>query len=149
MYFGAHDDMVTTGRLEHVRDELRGDGRAALVLFVLAGIRKQWEYRSDALCARDLARVDHDAEFHEPGVNLATRGVDDIDVVVADLVSLALDSPRFFLEIGNGCTDSAMRTVVSPPTPRWPISPLERGRPILDGGWRGERRRTVVTTVWR
>lgn len=90
----AHDDMVAPALLDHVRDELCGNRRAALVLLVLARVREEREHRRDAPRARDLARVDHDAELHERRVHRRLRGVaarvDDVHVVVPD----GLDDPH-------------------------------------------------------
>ena len=76
--------MVAAGLLQHVRDELRGDGSAALVLLVLTGIGEQGDDRGNALRARDFAGVDHDTDLHEGSVYLATPRVDDVDVVLAN-----------------------------------------------------------------
>ena len=75
--------MVAPGLLEHVGDELGRDRRAALVLLVLARVREEGHDGGDALRARDLARVDHDAQLHERRVDLAAAGVDDVHVVLA------------------------------------------------------------------
>ena len=79
---GTHDDMVAAGLLQHVRDQLRGDGCATLVLLVLAGIGEQGDDRGNALRTRDLARVYHNAHLHERGVHLPTPRVDDVHIVL-------------------------------------------------------------------
>ena len=73
--------MVAAGLLQHVRDELRGDGSAALVLLVLTGVGEQGDDRGNALRARDLAGVDHNAHLHERGVHLPAARVDDVHIV--------------------------------------------------------------------
>ena len=73
--------MVTSRLLQHVRNELRSNRCAALVLLVLAGVGEQRHHRRDALRARDLAGVDHDAQFHERRVDLPAAGVDDVHIV--------------------------------------------------------------------
>jgi len=65
----THNDVVTAGLVEHVGDELGGDGRARLVLLVLAGVEEVGDDGGDAARRRDAARVDHDAELHERGVD--------------------------------------------------------------------------------
>ena len=75
--------MVAARLLQHVRHELGGDGGPALVLLVLAGVGEERDDGRDALCARDLAGVDHDAELHERGVDVAIAGIDDVHIVFA------------------------------------------------------------------
>lgn len=107
----THDDMVAARLLEHVRDELRGDGCAALVLLVLARVREEREDGGDALRARDFAGMDHYADLHERGVDLAAPGVDDVHVVLAhglDHADLGLPDPAFRdVRLAQGDTEPA------------------------------------------
>ena len=75
--------MVAAGLLQHVRDELRGDGSATLVLLVLSGVREEGEDGGDALRAGNLAGMDHDTHFHKRGVDGAAASIDDVDIVFA------------------------------------------------------------------
>jgi hypothetical protein len=104
----THDDMITSRLLQHVRDELRRDRRAALVLLVLAGVWKEGHDGGDALRARDFAGVHHNAELHERRVDLATSRVDDVHVVLAhgfDDAHMALAYPAL-LHFGAAEWDS-------------------------------------------
>ena len=60
----AHNDVIATRLLYHVGNKFRCNRRPTLVFFVLSGIRKQWQYRSDPSCACYLAGMYHNAEFH-------------------------------------------------------------------------------------
>jgi len=65
--------MVAPGSLKHVGHEFGCDGRARLVLLVLARI---WEVRNhgcDPACRCRLACIDHDQELHEGIVDVAWR----------------------------------------------------------------------------
>ena len=74
------DDVVAAGRLQHVRDELGRDGRARLVLLVLARVREVGDDGGDAARRGRLAGVDHDEELHEAVVDFARgRGLEDED----------------------------------------------------------------------
>lgn len=74
--------MVTTRFLQHVRDKFGCYRCTAFVLLVLAGIGEERNDRCDALRTRDLARVYHDAQFHERRVDLAAAGVDNVHIVL-------------------------------------------------------------------
>jgi hypothetical protein len=80
----THHNVVASRFLKHVCDEFGRDRRPTLVLFVLARIGEEGDDGRNPLCAGDLTGVDHDAKLHEGGVYLATAGVDDIDVILAD-----------------------------------------------------------------
>jgi len=58
-------------------------GARLLSFFVLACVREQWDDCSDPLRARDLASMDHNAEFHQGCINVPAPGVDDIYIVLA------------------------------------------------------------------
>lgn len=78
------DDVVATGSLEHIRDELRGNGSTALILLVLASIRKAWDDGGDSSRRRRLARIYHDQQLHQAIVHLAGgRALDNEDILVA------------------------------------------------------------------
>jgi len=68
------DDVVAAGGLQHVRDELGGDGGARLVLLVLARVGEVGDHGGDAARGGGLARVDHDEELHEAVVDFARGG---------------------------------------------------------------------------
>ena len=78
------DDVVAARDGEHVGDELRGDGRAALVLFVHACVRVARDDGGDAAGRGTLARGDEDEELHEVVVHVAAGRLQDKDVLVAD-----------------------------------------------------------------
>jgi hypothetical protein len=79
----THDEVVTTRLLYHVRHQLCRDRRTTLVLFILACVREQWDDRRDSLGTGNLARVDHDAQFHQRSVHGPAARVDDVHVVLA------------------------------------------------------------------
>jgi hypothetical protein len=88
------DDVVAAGDGEHVGDELGGDGRTAHVLFVHARVGIARDDGGDAACRGALARGDEDEEFHEVVVDVATGGLEDKDVLVADrLENFDVDLP--------------------------------------------------------
>lgn len=76
--------MVAASPLDHICDELGGDGCTALVLLVLTSVGKQWDDSSYTLRARNLAGVDHNAKFHKRRVDRPTAGVDDVDIRFTD-----------------------------------------------------------------
>jgi len=78
------DDMVAAGDGEHVGDELGGNGRAALILFVHARIRIAWDDGGDAAGSSTLARGNEDEELHEVIVDVATSGLKYKDVLIAN-----------------------------------------------------------------
>ena len=78
------DDVVAAGYGEHVGDELGGNGCPALVFFVHAGVRVAWNDGSDAAGRSTLARGNEDEKLHEVVVHVATGGLEDKDVLVAD-----------------------------------------------------------------
>ncbi len=74
------NNMITAGRLQHIRNQFRGDGSPGFVFLVLARVREVWNDGGDAPGGRSLARVDHDKELHEPVVDVAGgRGLEDED----------------------------------------------------------------------
>lgn len=79
----THYDMVAPRLLQHICDELSGNRCPALVFLVLASVGEERDHCSNAFCACDFAGVDHNAKFHEGGVDLATSGVDDVHIVLS------------------------------------------------------------------
>ncbi|GMS87224.1 hypothetical protein PENTCL1PPCAC_9399 [Pristionchus entomophagus] len=75
------DDVVGSRDGEHVGDQLGGDGRARLVLLVLARVREARYDRGHSARGGDLAGVDHDEQLHEVVVDLAGRRLDDVHVL--------------------------------------------------------------------
>ena len=74
------DDVVAAGRLQHVGGELGRDGRARLVLLVLARVGEVGDDGGDAACRCRFAGVDHDHELHQAVVDVAwSRGLEDED----------------------------------------------------------------------
>lgn len=68
------DDVVAARRLQHVGHELGGDGRARLVLFVLARVGEVGDHGGDAPRGGGAAGVDDDEELHEAVVDVAGGG---------------------------------------------------------------------------
>lgn len=79
----TYNDMITTRLLNHVRYQLRRDGRSTLVFLVLSGIWKERNNGRYSLRACNFACMYHDAKLHEGGVNLSTSCVDDIDILLS------------------------------------------------------------------
>lgn len=75
--------MVTAAALKHIRHELRSYRGSTLVLLVLSCIWEKWQDGCDAFCACYLTCVDHDAELHQRGIDLAKASVDNVHVVFA------------------------------------------------------------------
>ena len=74
------DDVVAAGRLQHVGDQLGRDGRARLVLLVLARVGEVGDDGRDAPRRGRLARRDDDQQLHDVVVDLAgRRGLQDED----------------------------------------------------------------------
>jgi len=76
----AHNNMVAPSFLDHIRHQFCRDRCSTLVLLVLSRI---WEQRNDCrnpLSARNLACMNHNAQFHERRVYCTTSSVDNIDV---------------------------------------------------------------------
>lgn len=80
----TYHNVVASRLLEHIGDQLGCDRRPTFVLLVLTRVGEERDDGGDSLCAGDLAGVDHDAELHERGVDLATPGVYDINVILAN-----------------------------------------------------------------
>jgi hypothetical protein len=79
------DDVVGTGDLEHVCQQLGRDGGTALVLLVLAGVGKVWQHQRDATGASGAAGVAHDEHLHDAVVDLAGRRAgNDKDVLITN-----------------------------------------------------------------
>ena len=78
------DDMVAAGDSEHVGDELGGDRRAALVLFIHTRVGIARDDGGDAAGSRALARGNEDEKLHEVVVDVATGRLEDKDVLVAN-----------------------------------------------------------------
>jgi hypothetical protein len=89
----THNKVVTSRALQHVCYKLCGDGRATLVLFVLARIGEKGDHGGDPPRAGNFACVNHDAEFHERGIDRVAAGLDYVDVILADRFE---DSDRRF-----------------------------------------------------
>ncbi len=64
MQVDAHD-AVGAGGFQQVEDETAGDGLAAAVLLVLAGVSEQRADRGDGARGGALQRIDHDELFHD------------------------------------------------------------------------------------
>ena len=75
---------VGTGGLDHVGDELRRDGVAALGLAILPGIAEIGHDGGDAARGGALAGVDHDEQLHQMVVDGLAGGLDEEDVAAAD-----------------------------------------------------------------
>ena len=64
MQIDAHDAVGACG-LEQVKHQTAGDGLAAAVLLILAGIAQQRADRGDGTGGSALQRIDHDELFHD------------------------------------------------------------------------------------
>lgn len=80
----THNNVVASRLLEHIRDEFGGYRCSTFILFVLTRIGEEGYDGSNSLCAGDLTGMDHDTKFHERGVDLATTGVHDVNVILAN-----------------------------------------------------------------
>jgi hypothetical protein len=89
----THDKVVTPRALQHICHKLCGDGRTTLVFLVLARVGKEGNHGGNPLRAGDFARVNHDAEFYEGGIDRVAASLDDVDVIFADRFE---DSDRRF-----------------------------------------------------
>lgn len=85
--------MVTPRALQHVCHKLCGDRCATLILLILARIGEEGNHGGDPPCAGNLACMNHDAEFHEGGIDRVAAGLDDVDVIFANRFE---DSDRRF-----------------------------------------------------
>ena len=73
-------ETYTAGGLQHIRDEARGYGGAALVLLVLARVGEIGDHGGDAAGTGSTAGVDHYQHLHEPVVDVAGgRSLEDED----------------------------------------------------------------------
>ena len=93
----TYDEVVAPRALQHVCHKLRGDWRATLVLLVLARIGEEGDHSGDPLSAGNLACVNHDAKFHERGVDRVAASLDNVDIIFADRLE---DSDRRFTDRG-------------------------------------------------
>ncbi len=83
-------DAIGTRGGDEVGHQLGGDGGAALVFAVLAGVAEVRDHRGDALGAGAFETVDVDQQLHEVGVDRVVGGLDD-EAVSAAHVFLDLD----------------------------------------------------------
>ncbi len=77
---------VHAGRHEEIRDELRGDGHARLILSILPGISEKRQHCRDARRARTPGRVHHDEQLHQVLVRRRAGRLDDEHVASADVL---------------------------------------------------------------
>ena len=85
-------DPVSTGSLVEVGHEASGDGLAAQVLLVLAGVGVERGNHSDALGRCPLEGVDHDELLHHGLVHRGAVGLDDESVATTHgLLELHVD----------------------------------------------------------
>jgi len=75
---------VCTGGLDHIRNELGGDGVAALGLAVLTGVAEVGDDGGDAACGGAAACVDHDQQLHQVVVDGLAGGLHQEYVAAAD-----------------------------------------------------------------
>src|SRR6185436_14440422 len=80
------DDAVGAGAGDEVGDELGGDGHAADVLAVLAGVAVVGQHGRDAGGAGALEAVDHDQQLHEVLVDRRGGRLDEKDVAAAHVL---------------------------------------------------------------
>ena len=73
--------MVTPRLLDHIGDQLGGNGCPALVLLVLTCVREMGHDGGNPLRACDLASVDHDAQLHQGRVHCPAARIDDVDIL--------------------------------------------------------------------
>jgi hypothetical protein len=76
----THNNMVAPSFLDHIRYQFCSDRCSTLVLLVLSRV---WEQRNDCrnpLSARNLAGMDHNAQFHEGRIHGTASSIDNIDV---------------------------------------------------------------------
>lgn len=75
------DYVITSGCLQHVCDQLCGDGRAGFVFLVLAGVGKVGNHGGDATGRGGFASIDNYEEFHQAVVDVAGgRRLEDKDL---------------------------------------------------------------------
>ena len=77
------DDVVRASHSQHVGDQLGRDGRAALVLLVLAGVEVVGDDRRDLVHRGDLACVDENQQLHQDFVDVARATADDKHILPA------------------------------------------------------------------
>jgi hypothetical protein len=64
------DDVIATGRLQHVGNQLGTDWGSGLVLLVLASVGEVGDDGSDTAGTSSLAGIDHDEKLHEAIVDV-------------------------------------------------------------------------------
>lgn len=79
--------MVTATLLNHIRNQLCSDRRAAFILLVLPSVGEKRYDSSDPFSTGNLAGVDHDTELHERCVDrlagATAASVDNVDIAFA------------------------------------------------------------------
>lgn len=78
------NDAISAGGGEQVGDQASGDGFAAAVLLILAGVGVEGEDRGDALGGTTLKRINHDELFHQPLIQRLGVGLQDEAIGAAD-----------------------------------------------------------------
>jgi hypothetical protein len=109
----TYNDMIASRLLNHIRYQLRRDGRPALVFLILPGVREERDNRRDSLRARNFACMYHDAQLHKGRVDLSTTRIDDVDIVFSNRLddadtSLA-DSTLGYFCFANGQAEATRR----------------------------------------
>jgi hypothetical protein len=79
------EDAIGARGLDHVRQQLRANGDARLILAILAGIPVVGHDRRDPRRRRTPSRIDQEQELHH-GVRRRIRWLDDEDVRAADVL---------------------------------------------------------------
>jgi len=77
---------VNPGSNEKVGDQFGGDGDAGLILAVLPGIAKEGEHGRDPVGGGAAGGIHHDQQFHQVLVGGGAGGLNDEDIVSANVV---------------------------------------------------------------
>jgi hypothetical protein len=109
----TYNDMIAPCLLNHIRYQLRRDGRPAFVFLILPGVWEERDNGRDSLRARNFARMYHDAQLHKGRVDLSTTRIDDVDIVLSNRLDDAdtglADSALGYYCFANGQAEATRR----------------------------------------
>ena len=80
------EDPVRTRRNEKIGDEFCGDGNPRLVFAILSSVAIKWHDRRDPVGRCAARGIDHDEQLHQMMVRRRAGGLNDEDILSADVL---------------------------------------------------------------
>ena len=80
----THNNMITPRLLNHIRHQLGRNRSSTFIFFILTCIWEERKNSCDPFRTCDFTCMNHNAQFHESGVDLTTTGIDDVYIVFSN-----------------------------------------------------------------